>query len=451
MGEERKKVVWFEGMTLDPHHFQQWDRYRNGVLDARFRSVAPNGWGLSRCKIDEERLANGELHLVECAGVMPDGLVFDVPELSPVPEARSVQDHLSSTDETVRVMLAVPAHRPDGRNVRLQGRANGRDERFIAESTSVPDENTSGNERPVEVAHTNVQVRFEDESQEGYTTLPIAEVERSAGGFALNDQFLPPCLSIEASDRLVELTREVLELLVTRSADLQEYQEEAFAQRELSPSDILSLSLCGTINAYIPKLNRLHTQEERHPQELLSTLTSLAGELSTYVENVSVQPRNLPTYDHTAPAASFAEIAPILRRMLGDATPSADYKRLDLQQKRDNLYVASVERQLLEEAQLFVFARSEEHSEKQLTDSLPEMLRVSSPSTIDSVLQSYTQALDIAVTRRLPASMPVDSQATYFKMQKHGSHWDAICEEEGVAIFVPSDIQNVEVRLIAAI
>ncbi len=450
MVEERKKVVWFEGMTLDPHHFQQWERYRNGMLNSRLRALAPSAWGLSRCQIDEERLANGELSLVECAGVMPDGLVFDVPEMGPVPETRSVKEHMSSTEESMRVMLAVPAHRPDGRNVRLQGSTDGRDVRFVAESSKVQNENTEGNKRPVEVAHTNLQVQFEDESQEGYTTLPIAEINRSAGGFTLNDRFIPPCLWVDASERLMDLTREILELLVTESSDLQEYQEEAFAQRELSPSDILSLNLCGTINAYIPELNAHHTRGKSHPRELLQTLTSLAGELSTYIESTSVQPQNLPTYDHTAPGESFNQIETILQQMIGDATPSADYQRIGLQKKRENLYVTTVEGRLLEEAQLFVVARSDKHSEKKLTDDLPEMLRVASPNTIGGVLQSYTQALDIDVTRRLPVNMPVDNQATYFKMQKHGPYWDSIREEEGIAIFVPSEMQDVKVRLIAA-
>lgn len=450
MANERKKVVWFEGMTLDPHHFQQWDRHRQDVLNARLRGVAPNGWGLSRCEINEERLANGEFSLMSCAGVMPDGLVVDVPGTSPVPEARSVQDHLPATEEATTVLLAVPAHRTGGRNVERQGSNGSRDLRFVAQSASVDDENTGSNPRPVEVAHTNVQIRFAGESKQGYSTLPIARVERAAGGFELDPTFVPPCLSIGASDRLRELTRQLLELLVAKSAELREYQQEAFAQRELAPSDILSLSVHGTLNAYIPQINQHYSGEASHPQALLETLTALAGELSTYVERAPVQPRDLPTYDHADPSEAFEEIETLLRQMLGEATPSSDYQRIDLQRKRENVLMGTVGSSTLEDAQLFLVTRSDEHSEQQLMNALPEMLRVASPNTIDDVLQSYTQALKVEATRRLPVNMPVDNQATYFKIDKRGPFWDAIQQEGGIAIFVPSDFQDVTVRLIAA-
>ncbi len=450
MAQDRKRVVWFEGMTLDPHHFQQWDRHHREVLNARLQAVAPDGWGVSECQIDQERLANGEFSLQAFSGIMPDGLVVDVPGTSPVPESRSVQEHFPSAEERMRVLVAVPAHRTGGRNVKLRGNNGVRDPRFIAESSNVEDENSGENPRPVEVAHTNVQVQFASESQQGYSTMPIAEIERSGSGFTLSRTFVPPCLSIAASEQLTEITRQLLELLVARSADLREYKKEAFAQRELAPSDILSLNLLGTLNAYIPEVRHHHIHKQTHPRTLFQTLATLSGELSTYVDDAPVEPREVPTYDHASPGRAFDQVEGILREMLGDATPSADYEHIDLQRARENVYTGSVDRAEIEKAQLFLVTRSEQHSESELTDSLPRMLRVASPNTIDDVLQSYTQALSVEATRRLPANMPVDNQATYFRLEKRGPFWDSIQQEGGIAIFVPSDFQEVDVQLIAA-
>lgn len=450
MARDQKKVVWFEGMTLDPHHFQQWDRHQQGVLNARIRAVAPYGWGLARLEIDEDRLANGELALLEAAGIMPDGLAFDVPESSPLPDARNVQDHFPATEETIRVLLAIPAERPGGRNVQLQGTNQQRETRFVAQSLDVSDENTGANERPVEVARTNVQLRFAAETQQGYSTLPIAEVVRTAGGYALREQFIPPCLYLSASERLMTMARQVLELLVTKSGDLQEHQQNARSQRELSPSDIMALNLLGAINAYIPQLNQHHESAQDHPKALFQTLIALAGQLSTFVENAPVHPRDLPTYDHSAPSESFNRIEAILRQMLGEATPSSNYERIGLERQRDSLLVASARKELLQQAQLFLVTRSERHSEEQLTNALPGMLRIASPNTIDKVLQSYTRALNVESTRRLPTGMPVDNQATYFKLEKRGPFWDSILDEEGLAIFLPSDFRDIDVDLMAA-
>ena len=450
MARDRKKVVWFEGMTLDPHHFQQWDRHRQGVLDARLRAVAPLGWGLAQVEIDEERLANGTLALLSCAGVMPDGLVFDVPDSSPLPDARNVHEHFPATEERIRVFLAIPSERRDGRNVRLQGATSRRETRFTAESMPVMDENTGANERPVEVARTNVQLRFADETQQGYSTLPIAELERSAGGFALNKQFVPPSLRIRASERLMAITRQVVELLVTKSLDLTERHKDARAQRELSPPDILALNILGAINTHIPVLNQYLESGRPHPERLFEQLVALAGQLATYVEKTPVHPRDLPTYDHAAPTDAFGRINGVLKQMLGEATPSTNYERIALQRKRENLLTASAPEQTLRQAQLFLVTRSEQHAEEQLTSTLPNMLRIASPNTIDAVLQSYTRALAVEATRRLPTGMPIDNQATYFRLEKRGPFWESILEEEGLAVFVPSEFSSVNLELIAA-
>ena len=437
-------------MTLDPHHFQQWDRHQQGVLNDRVRAVAPHGWGVSHVAFDEERLANGELALHACSGVMPDGLVFDVPENSPLPEARNVQELMPATEERIGVHLAIPATRQGGRNVQLQGGTNQRETRFVAESLNVSDENTGANERPVEVARTNIQLRLASESQQGYSTMPIAEIVRTAGGFALDDAFVPPSLHIGASDRLMSLARQVIELLVAKSGELTDRQRNAASQRELSPSDIKAIQLLGTVNTYIPLLNNQFDGGMHHPEQLFETLLALAGQLSAYVESASVRPRDYPSYEHAGATACFGRIETILLEMLGEATPSSNYERLSLERTRENLLTTSVRPELLEEAQLFLVTRSDTHSEEQLTESLPNMLRIASPNTIDAVLQSYTKALAVEATRRLPTGMPIDNQATYFRLEKRGPFWESICDESGIAIFLPSEFTSVEMNLIAA-
>ena len=72
MPQDHSQVVWAEGMALDPHHLQQWDRHHRSALHARLRALSPHGWGLTALDVDEERLANGEFALLRCAGILPD-------------------------------------------------------------------------------------------------------------------------------------------------------------------------------------------------------------------------------------------------------------------------------------------------------------------------------------------------------------------------------------------
>ena len=285
---------------------------------------------------------------------------------------------------------------------------------------------------------------------QAYTALQVAEVIRSPGGtFALNERYVPACLTVTASERLTSLTRRLLELLVTKSASLMDRYRAASQQREVSPADVTALGLLSVVNAYIPLLNHHHTRGQSHPEALYLTLLRLAGELTAYVSDAAVHPRDFPVFDHGDLAGCFNRIDEILLGMLGEAKVQANYVEIPLNEQRENLYTASIDNALLDSAQFFLIARSDEYDEQQLVRDLPMMLRVASPDTIDAVLRSYTRALAIEHTHRLPSALPVDPQANYFQLQKRGPFWEAIHNEAGMAVFVPSEYKTINLKLVA--
>jgi type VI secretion system protein ImpJ len=218
---DRKRVIWYEGMTLDPHPFQQWDRYQQGHLTARLRAVSRYDWGVTRLEIDRERLANGEFVLLRCSGVMPDGMLFELPEADPLPLPRNVQEAFPATRDRLPAFLVIPAERKTGGNYLLQGAGNRRETRFTAETVGVADENTGADERTVEVARANFEVRLGDPPLEAYVALQVAEIGRDPSGtFRLEEPFVPTCLRLSAAPWLTAFGRRVLELLVARSSAL---------------------------------------------------------------------------------------------------------------------------------------------------------------------------------------------------------------------------------------
>ena len=50
------KVLWTEGLFLQPHHFQQADRYTESLIAGIARRTLPYSWGFSSLEIDEEAL-----------------------------------------------------------------------------------------------------------------------------------------------------------------------------------------------------------------------------------------------------------------------------------------------------------------------------------------------------------------------------------------------------------
>ena len=449
MAQRNEKVVWFEGMTLDPHHMQQWDRHQQAAFDVRRRALHPHGWGLTALQVDQERLANGELALTQASGILPDGFCFELPDSAPLPPPRSVQEHFEASREYLPVFLALPTEQPDGANCTLQSTAgNGRSgTRFSATTIGVPDANTGTDERDIEIAQANFHLRFGTEPLEAFTTLQVAELERSGNGFSLRSDFVPPCLRLGCSDWLLSTTRRLLEVLVSKGKSFNERKEHILAQRELSPADVAALGLLSAINTHVSLLSDFLQNPDRHPEALFRSLLALAGQLSAYVEQAP-PPRQFPTYQHEQPSKCFGPLSEVLQEMLGEATPQANYTQVPLHEERENLLTAQVSPPQIERAQFFLVVRGESRSEEQLVSAVSEQLRVASAETIDAVLSSYTRALSIEHTARLPVGLPVDPQAHYFRLKKRGPFWEAIEDTGKLAVFVHSDLLDLSIELV---
>ena len=81
----RNKVVWSQGMFLQPHHFQQEARYIERALDSRIRALSPFAWGFAELQLDDSLLALGRVGIARASGIWPDGTPFAIPQLDPAP------------------------------------------------------------------------------------------------------------------------------------------------------------------------------------------------------------------------------------------------------------------------------------------------------------------------------------------------------------------------------
>ena len=82
----RHRVVWSQGLFLQPHHFQQQTRFLEHLIDARTRAAGQHSWGFAELVLDEAQLATGRVALTRCHGVLPDGTPFSMPDADALPD-----------------------------------------------------------------------------------------------------------------------------------------------------------------------------------------------------------------------------------------------------------------------------------------------------------------------------------------------------------------------------
>ena len=129
------KVMWTEGMFLQPQHFQQQDRYVGRQLEGRLSSSAPWPWGFFALQVDDAALLQGRIVVNSARGVLPDGLVFSVPGDDPAPAAFEVP--VDARDQVV--VLAVPMARPGVAESDVEAGETAMPPRFRASNIEVAD------------------------------------------------------------------------------------------------------------------------------------------------------------------------------------------------------------------------------------------------------------------------------------------------------------------------
>src|SRR5215207_6858892 len=101
------RVVWSEGLFLQPQHFQQQDRYFERYVETRCEALVSHSWGFTDVQLERDFLKIGKIGLRRLAGVFPDGTPFRMPDDEPLP----VPLDIGTDVRDQRLHLAVPLRR----------------------------------------------------------------------------------------------------------------------------------------------------------------------------------------------------------------------------------------------------------------------------------------------------------------------------------------------------
>src|SRR4029077_4632229 len=186
--------------------------------------------------------------------------------------------------EKLGVHLAIPAKKAGEANFQASGAPPTNNLRFLQEGSQVKDETSGTNEQPVAYAKSNLRIVFDDELRDGFTSIKIAELQRtSTGQLKISDDYIPPILNISASTWLANMLRQTVEILITKSGSLGEQRRQANASlADFTTSEVAVFWLLHTINSSIPTMAHFFRSPTLHPEKLYLQMAELAGKLMTF-------------------------------------------------------------------------------------------------------------------------------------------------------------------------
>jgi type VI secretion system protein ImpJ len=440
-----QKVLWTKGVLLSPQHLQVQDRFLEDVLAFKLAAVTSFPWGFSRLELDPEALAAGSLLVASAAGLLPDGLAFDIPEADAAPAPRPIADDWVGDRSSLTVFLAVPELRVGGRNISTA--TTDRGTRYIAEVLMRRDENTGLGEKPIQVARKTLRLLTEADALEGHTVMPIARVVRATtGGFQLDSEFVPPVVDITASRHLVSIVRRLVEILSARSSSLAgARRQRSRGLADFGVSDIANFWLLYTVNTHMPNFRHILETRHGHPANLFSAMIALAGALTTF--STKILPRNLPDYNHSNLTESFGRLDSMLRELLETVVP-ANHASLPLQLTEPSIYATAIDHdRYLTSTQMFLAVGADVKPDE-IVRKVPQLLKVSSADQIDRLIKRALPGLRLAHTPHPPSALPVRLDYQYFALELVGGDWDAIKVARNLAVYVPNEIPNPRLELI---
>jgi type VI secretion system protein ImpJ len=443
------RVVWSEGMYLGPHHFQAQSRYFEDSIRFVTSSLWFEPWGLVGAQLDGEALKNGTVSLVHARGIFPDGLVFQMPESDALPEARNIADLFPPSRDAVMVMLAIAPRRPEGVNTATPGDSvtNGA-ARYRAEVRMLHDEITGRDEKPVHVGRKNITLRLDTEPADDLVKLPIARITRDGSGhFVFDEAFIPPCVEISASDRLMAMLGRLIEILEDKSA---RFTRSASGGRErtwaeFSTREIANFWLLHTVNSSLAQLRHHYLTKRGHPEDLFMNLLRLGGALCTFA--FESHPRALPLYDHRNLEKSFGELDHHIRTHLETIVPT-QYIEIPLIKRADYFYEAEVKDQRCLDRARWIFAIRSQVSEPELIARTPQLVKLCSKQFVPQLVKRALPGMALTHLPVPPSAIPVKADHQYFSVSRSGPCWDHLVQTREIGLYVPGDLPDPSVELL---
>lgn len=434
-------------MHLGPHQFQVQGRYFEDSIDFTTSSLWFRGFGLTGLELDVDALRNGTVSLIHARGILPDGMPFHMPQSDALPPSRAISELFPPTADSLTIRLGLPRRLPEGPNCDLSPSSQGG--RYVAEMRNFPDENTGGDERPVRMGRKNLRLLLDIEPLDGFVSIAVARVRRDGSGhFMYDPDFVPPCVQISASERLMLLLRRLIEILETKSETLSRTTSGGSASGDFSTREIANFWLLHSVNSALAPLRHLWISKRGHPEELFVEMSRLGGALCTFA--LDSHPNGMPVYDHMHLGECFDALDRHIRVHLETIVPT-NCVTIQLKKVADYFYEGQIDDTRCLGRSRWIFGIHAEIGEAELITRTPQLVKICSAKFVGELVRRAMAGLALTHLPVPPAAISAKVENQYFGISKDGPFWDNIVQTKKVGIYVPGDLPGAELELLVVL
>lgn len=434
------KVVWTEGMFLQPQHFQQHDRYLEYQLRQRLAATIGYPWGFVSLAVDDAALALGKLALNSAQGILPDGTAFSIPGNDAAPAALDVP----ADARNERVVLAVSLQRPGIVESDAEQAAGSMGPRYQVAEVGIGDSNTNvDRDASVQVGRLNLKLMLERDAGEGFATLGVARVveRRADNKLVIDAHYIPPMLHAQGHAILDGYLRELTGLLHQRG--------EALAARIAQPgrggvAEIADFLLLEAVNRSQPLFMQMQQRSVLHPETLYAACLSLAGDLATFREKR--RPPPFPEYLHDDQARCFRPVIEDLRQSLSMVMEQTAIP-IELQDRKYGIRVAIIADTDLQRNASFVLAVAAQIPGEALRARFPTQVKIGPVERIRDLVNLQLPGVALRPLPVAPRQIPYHAGFNYFELETRNNElWKQLESSGGLAMHIAGEFPGLELE-----
>lgn len=434
------KVMWTEGMFLQPQHFQQQDRYFSRHVDARLGSTVAYPFGFVSLQVDEPALMQGKIAVVSAMGVMRDGEPFSIPAHDAAPAAIEIPADVRNEI----VVLAQSMARPGVAESDIEDTAASTPPRYRALQVDVADSQAqSVRQAPIHVGQPNLRLILARDAHEGYSALGVVRVieRRADGRLVLDRNYIPPMLHAPNQPILDTYLREILGLLRQRGGSL--------AARLAQPGragvgEIADFLLLQTINRFEPLFAHAEQLAVLHPERLYSLCLALAGDLATFRE--ARRPPVYAAYAHDDLATCFKDVIADLRQSLSMVMEQTAIP-IELQERKFGVRVAVIADVELQRHAKFVLAVNAQMPGEAVRGRFPAQVKIGPVDRIRDIVNLQLAGVPVKPMPVAPREIPYHAGFNYFELETQGNElWKQLENSGGFAMHIAGEFPGLEIE-----
>ncbi len=443
--DDNKAIYWHQGMFMQPQHFQMADLHAQFQNKPLLESGLPHFWGVGQLELVDSAIANRTLEVAQAQLLFQDHSYIQFPG-NAVIAPRSFDAAWIEGDKPLTVYLGLKKLNGQEKNVTLAANlaeAGAASTRYA--SLGTPPESadlySDGPPAQVRTLHHVIKIFFESELDNvgDFELVPIARLVLDGDTVKLADNFIPPCYTLDGSDALMRVIREIRDELAGRTRQLQEYKSPREMQKaEFDAGYMVFLLALRSLNRVSPYLFHLTETRQVHPWVAYGALRQLVGELSSFSERYNMLGEGedgspgMPPYDHAELGRCFKRAHVLISQLLNEITVGPEF--LTVLSYNEGNYVGDLPHTFFDRRNRFYLVVRTEKEPQWVVESILHDARLAAVDEIPSLIAHALPGLELIHMQAAPQGLPRRAFSYYFRIEQISQLWDSVERQGNIAL-----------------